>query len=158
VAFQSIITEIQAKRSHVWNLLTTPKEVAFWAPNVRDLEQEPRDRFDVDTVRSYRLDVGGRIETLETVITHCITGEMFAEKPIGGSMKIHEKVEKMKIVFRLMDAETDEKRCSLAFSMEYETKGLMGKLFEKVTIGGFISQYKIWFDRLKTYAETGRPV
>jgi hypothetical protein len=148
--------EILAKPDHVWELLTVPKEVEFWAPNVRDLEHNPPDRFDVDTVRRYRLDLGGKIETLETRITHCSEGEMFAETPVGGSMKLHEKVSKMKMVFRI--SEVEDSVCSVHFLLDYEMKGFLGKMFEKIAIGSFASQYRLWFDRLKTYAETGRPV
>jgi hypothetical protein len=123
LALQSIISEIQSKRSHVWTLLTDPKEISFWAPNVRDLVYEPKDKLAVDTIRHFRLDVAGKIETLDTRITHFIDGEMLAETPIGGSMK-----------------------------------GLLAIMFEKVTIGALTAQYRIWLDRLKTYAETGRPV
>lgn len=156
MALQSIISEIHSKRSTVWNLLTDPKEVAFWAPNVRDLEIEPKNKFEIDTIRHFRLDVGGKIETLDTRITHLIDGEMFAETPVGGSMNLHEKVKYLKLIFRLEDVDDDS--CSFVFSIDYEMKGLLGKMLEKITIGAFISQYKIWIDRLKTYAETGRPV
>jgi len=156
LALQSIIAEIQSKRSHVWTLLTDPKEISFWAPNVRDLEYDPKNNFSVDTIRRFRLDVGGKIETLETRITHFIDGEMFAETPVGGSMNVKDKVKYMKIVFRLTDV--DERSCSITFTLDYEMKGLLAKMFEKVLIGTLTAQYKIWLDRLKTYAETGRPV
>lgn len=156
MAKQNVTTEIQAKPDHIWTLLTTPKEVEFWAPNVRDLEHTPPDRFDVDTIRRYRLDLGGKIETLETQVTHCKECEMFAESPVGGSMKVHEKVAHMKMVFRITEIENS--LCSVSFLLDYEMKGFLGKMFEKVAVGSFTSQYRLWFDRLKTYAETGRPV
>jgi hypothetical protein len=156
LALQSIISEIQSKRSHVWTLLTDPKEISFWAPNVRDLVYEPKDKLAVDTIRHFRLDVAGKIETLDTRITHFLDGEMLAETPIGGSMNVQDKVKHMKIVFRV--TEVDESSCSISFTLDYEMKGLMAKLFEKVTIGTLTAQYRIWLDRLKTYAETGRPV
>jgi hypothetical protein len=156
LALQSITSEIQSKRSHVWTLLTDPKEISFWAPNVRDLEYEPKDKIAVDTIRHFRLDVGGKIETLDTRITHCIAGEMLAETPVGGSMKVQDKVKHMKIVFRV--TEVDESSCSITLTLDYEMKGLLAKMLEQVTIGAFLSQYRIWLDRLKTYAETGRPV
>ena len=156
MARQTIINEVLAEPSHVWDLLTDPREVVLWAPNVRDLEMEPKDSFAVDSIRRFRLDVGGKIETVDTRITHCIDGEMFAEQPIGGSMKLHEKVQQMKIVFRIEAVE--QRSCSLILSLDYEMKGFFGKMFEKLAIGGFTSQYRLWMERLKTYAETGRPV
>ncbi|MBU0508113.1 SRPBCC family protein [bacterium] len=153
---QMIITEIGVPRERAWELLTDPKEFSFWAPNVRDLELDPPKTFAVDTVRRFRLDVTGKIETLETQITHCTPPEMFAEIPIGGSMKIHEKVEQLKMIYRLETV--DAKTCSLTFTMDYKMKGLMNQLLEQIIMGGFTSQLKLWFERLKTYAETGRPV
>jgi hypothetical protein len=149
------MTEIFASRDKVWNLLADPKEFAFWAPNVRDLTLEPN-VFDVASHRQFRLDISGKIETLETRITHCIANEMFVEIPIGGSLKVHEKVEYLKMVYRL-EAD-DDKSCSLQFTIEWEMKGLLNKMLEKVVMGAFTSQLKLWFERLKTYAETGRPV
>ncbi|MBU0690513.1 SRPBCC family protein [bacterium] len=156
MSLQSIICEIHSKRSRVWTLLTDPKEVAFWAPNVRDLEIEPKGILKIDSVRHFRLDVGGKIETLDTRITHLTDGEMFVESPIGGSMKLQDKAKYMKFIFRLEQVEEDS--CSLTLSIDYEMKGLLGKMLEKITIGAFITQYRHWIDRLKTYAETGRPV
>jgi carbon monoxide dehydrogenase subunit G len=155
VARQSFITEIEVPRDKVWNLLIDPKEFAFWAPNVRDLTLEPN-RLAVDTIRRFRLDVSGKIETLETRITHVTEGEMFAEIPVGGSLKIHEKVEHLKMVYRLEDV--DAKSCSLTFNIDWEMKGFLNKMLEKVVMGTFTSHLKLWFERLKTYAETGRPV
>jgi hypothetical protein len=31
-------------------------------------------------------------------------------------------------------------------------------MLEKVVMGTFTSQLRLWFERMKTYAETGRPV
>lgn len=152
---QSFITEIGADRAKVWNLLIDPKEFAFWAPNVRDVALEPN-RFEVDTVRHTRLDISGKIETLDLKITHCTPGEYFAEIPVGGSLKIHEKVDHLKMIYRLEDV--DEKSCSLTFTIDWEMKGLLNKMLEKVVMGTFTSQLRLWFERLKTYAETGRPV
>lgn len=156
MSLQSIICEIQSKRSKVWTLLTDPKEVAFWAPNVRDLEVEPKGKFEIDTIRHFRLDVGGKIETLDTRVTHLVDGEMFVEIPVGGSMKLQDKVKHMKFIFRLEQVE--ETSCSLTLSIDYEMKGILGKMLEKIMIGAFLTQYNLWTDRLKTYAETGRPV
>jgi len=148
--------DIAVPRDRVWDLLIDPKAFAFWAPNVRDLELEPKDNFDVDTIRRFRLDITGKIETLETRITHVQNGEMFAETPIGGSMKLHEKVEYLKMIYRLETVE--EKSCSVTFTLDYKMKGLMNQVLEKVIMGTFTSQLRLWMERLKTYAETGRPV
>ena len=153
---QSWILEIGAPKDKVWNLLADPKEFAFWAPNVRELDLEPSNSFDVDTVRHFRLDINGKIETLDTRITHCITGEMFAESPVGGSLKVHEKVEYLKMVYRV--EALDDKVCNFMFTIEWEMKGFMNKMLEKVIMGTFTSQLKLWFERMRTYAETGRPV
>ncbi|MFZ5432419.1 MAG: SRPBCC family protein [Calditrichota bacterium] len=151
-----IINEIGAPRDKVWELLVNAKEFAFWAPNVRDLELEPKDKFDVDTVRHFRLDIAGKIETLDTLITHYQAGEMFAEIPVGGSLKLHEKVEHLKMIYRLEVVE--EKTCNLTFTIDYKMKGFFNQLLEKVVMGSFIAQLRLWFERLQTYAETGRPV
>jgi len=151
----TIINEIAAPADKVWTLLADPKEFAFWAPNVRDLVLEP-DRFAVDTVRRFRLDASGRIETLETRITHCLPGETFAESPVGGSIGLHEKVQHLKMIYRVTAVEP--KVCTFTFTLDYEMKGMMNKLLEKVVMGAFTAQLRLWFERLKTYAETGRPV
>jgi ribosome-associated toxin RatA of RatAB toxin-antitoxin module len=156
MARQTQMIEIEAPADKVWNLLADPKEFSFWAPNVRELDLEPKGRFDVDTLRRFRIDVNGKIETLETRITHCTPGESFAETPIGGSLKIHEKVEYMKLVYRVEPV--DKKTSSLTFVLDYEMKGFLNKMLEKVVMGTFTSQLRLWFERLKTYAETGRPV
>jgi hypothetical protein len=153
---QSWIQEIDASKDRVWNLLADPKEFAFWAPNVRELDLEPTHKFDVESVRRFRLDVSGKIETLETRITHFTEGEMFAEIPVGGSLKIHEKVEHLKMIYRV--EATGDKTCNFMFTIDWEMKGFMNKMLEKVIIGTFTSQLKLWFERLQTYAETGRPV
>jgi carbon monoxide dehydrogenase subunit G len=155
MSHQTFITEIEAPRDRVWNLLIDPKEFAFWAPNVRELELDPPN-FAVDTIRRLRLDVSGKIETLDLRITHYTDGELFAETPVGGSLKIHDKVEHLKMVYRL--EEVDAKSCSLTFSMDWAMKGLLNQMLEKVVMGTFTSILRLWFERLKTYAETGRPV
>ncbi|HEY3294648.1 MAG TPA: SRPBCC family protein [bacterium] len=152
---QSWILEINANKDKVWNLLADPKEFAFWAPNVRDLALEPN-KLDVDTIRHFRLDISGKIETLETRITHCTPGESFAESPVGGSLKIHEKVTHLKMVYRVESL--DDKTCNFMFTMDWEMKGFLNQMLEKVVMGAFTSQLRLWFDRMRTYAETGRPV
>jgi carbon monoxide dehydrogenase subunit G len=156
MARQVIVTEIAAPADKVWHLLTDAKEFAFWAPNVRDLEFDPPNSFQVDTVRRFRLDVSGKIETLETRLTHFIDGEMFAEVPVGGSLKIHEKVEHLKMVYRVEPI--DAKTTNFTFSIDWEMKGLMNKMLEKMIMGTFTGQLRLWFERLHTYAETGRVV
>jgi ribosome-associated toxin RatA of RatAB toxin-antitoxin module len=156
MARQTQVIEIEAPADKVWNLLADPKEFAFWAPNVRELELVPKGSFGVDTERRFRLDANGKIETLETQITHCVPGESFAEIPIGGSLKIHEKVEHLKMIYRIESI--DAKTCNLTFVVDYEMKGFMNKMLEKVVMGTFTGQLRLWFERLKTYAETGRPV
>jgi ribosome-associated toxin RatA of RatAB toxin-antitoxin module len=85
-----------------------------------------------------------------------VPGESFAEIPIGGSLKIHEKVEHLKMIYRVESI--DAKMCNLTFTVDYEMKGFMNKMLEKVVMGTFTGQLRLWFERLKTYAETGRPV
>jgi len=153
---QIITTEIEASTEKVWLALTVPKEVEFWAPNVRDLRVEPNGSFAKDSQRFFNLDLGGRDVTLETTLTHCVPNEMFAESVTGGTAGVHEKVEHLKVIFRLI--ELADKRCALNFTIDYEMKGFMNKMLEKVIMGALLSQYKLWFERLKTYAETGRPV
>ena len=156
MARQTQIIEIEAPADKVWNLLADPKEFAFWAPNVRELELVPKGRFEVDSERRFRLDVQGKIETLNMRITHCKAGDSFAEEPVGGSLKIHEKVEHLKLMYRLEPV--DPKTTSFTFTIDWEMKGLLNKMLEKVVMGTFTSQLRLWFERLKTYAETGRPV
>lgn len=153
---QTILNEIAVPVDRVWHLLTDPKEFAFWAPNVRDLEMEPPNKFEVDSIRHFRLEVAGKIETLDTRVTHVTTGESFAETPIGGSLRIHDRVTHLRMIYRLERVE--DKACNLTFTLDYEMKGLLNKLLESVYMGTFISQLRLWFERLKTYAETGRPV
>lgn len=153
---QLIINEIGAPAEKVWKLIVDPKEFAFWAPNVRDLELEPKDRFDVDTTRHFRLEISGTIESLNTKITHFKDGEFFSETPVGGSLKLHEKVEYLKMTYRIEAVDT--KKCSLTFTIDYEMKGFLNKMLEKVYMGTFIANLRLWFERLTTYAETGRPV
>jgi carbon monoxide dehydrogenase subunit G len=155
MARQMIINEIVAPIDKVWALLSDPKEFAFWAPSVRDLELEPHN-FAVDTIRHFRLDVNGKIDTLDLKITHCIDQEMFAEIPVGGSLGIHTKVEYLKMIYRL--EKVDEKSTNLTFTVDYDMKGFLNKMLERVLIGTFVGQMRLWFERLKTYAETGRPV
>ena len=52
----------------------------------------------------------------------------------------------------------EPKVCTFTFTLDYEMKGMMNKLLEKVVMGAFTAQLRLWFERLKTYAETGRPV
>lgn len=156
MARQTQMLEIEAPTDKVWNLLSDPKEFAFWAPNVRELDLDPKGRFDVDTVRRFRLEVNGKIETLDTRITHCKPGESFAEIPIGGSLKVHERVEHLKMMYRV--EAVDPKVSTFTFIVDYEMKGLLNKMLEKVVMGAFTSQLRLWFERMKTYAETGRPV
>ncbi|NUO18778.1 SRPBCC family protein [bacterium] len=153
---QIITTEIEAPMSQVWSALTVPKEVEFWAPNVRDLRIEPNGSFAKDSRRIFNLDLAGKDVTLETTITHYVPNEMFAESVTGGTAGVHDKAEHVKVIFRLI--ELAEKRCALNFTIDYEMKGFMNKMLEKVIMGALLSQYKLWFERLKTYAETGRPV
>jgi ribosome-associated toxin RatA of RatAB toxin-antitoxin module len=153
---QNVITEIDAPADRVWTLLIDEKEFAFWAPNVRDLSIEPADKFDVDSVRHFRLDMSGTIETLDTRITHFTKNEMFAEIPVGGSLKVHEKVEYLKMIYRVEPV--DEKTTTLQFTLDYDMKGFMNKMLEKVIMGAFTASLRLWFERLKTYAETGRVV
>ncbi|MBK6765966.1 MAG: hypothetical protein IPG71_06455 [bacterium] len=153
---QIITTEIEAPIEHVWHLLTFPKEIEFWAPNVRDMRIEPNGSFAKDSTRHFNLDLGGKDVTLDTLVTHYMPGEMFAETVTGGSAGVHEKVEHLKVIFRMILLA--EKRCALNFTIDYEMKGFMNKMLEKVIMGTLLSQYKLWFERLKTYAETGRPV
>lgn len=147
--------EIKAPAAKVWNLLVDPKEFSFWAPNVRDLELST-DVLKADTVRRFRLDVQGKIETLEMRVTHFTDGESFAESPVGGSLGLHEKTEHLKTVYRIEPV--DEKTCTLRFTVDYEMKGFLNKMLEKVVMGTFTAQLKLWFERLQTYAETGRVV
>ena len=156
MARQTQIMEIAAPVDKLWSLLADPKEFAFWAPNVRELELEPKHRFDVDTIRRFRIDVNGKIETLETRIIQCKTNEFFTEVPIAGSLKIHEKVEHLKLMYRLEPV--DAKTTSFTFTVDYEMKGLLNKMMETVVMGTFTSQLRLWFERMQTYAETGRPV
>jgi len=153
---QIITTEIEAPASQVWQALTVPKEIEFWAPNVRNLRTEPDGVIALNMWRFFHLDLGGKDLTLETEVTHCIVNELFAESIQGGTAGIHDKVEHLKVIFRLI--ELAEKRCALNFTIDYEMKGFMNKMLEKVIMGALLSQYKLWFERLKTYAETGRPV
>lgn len=153
---QIITTEIEAPMSQVWQALTVSKEVEYWAPNVRNLKVLPDGVVAKDARRVFELDLNGKDVTLETEITHYVAGEMFAESVVGGSAGIHEKVAHVKLIFRFI--ELAEKRCALNFSIDYEMKGFMNKMLEKVIMGTLISQYKLWFERLKSYAETGRSV
>ena len=148
--------EIIAPADKVWHLITDPTEFQFWAPNVRDLDHAPKGDLDVGVRRNFRLDIQGKIETLETTVTHFTAGESYAESPSGGSLKLHEKVEYLKMIYRVEPV--DNKTCTLRFTFDYEMKGLMNKMLEKVVMGTFTAQLKLWFERLKTYAETGRPV
>lgn len=152
---QVILNEIAAPADRVWQLLTDCKEFAFWAPNVRDLVLEP-DAFKVDSLRRFRLDVNGKIETLDTKITHLTPGESFAESPCGGSLKLHEKTTHLKMIYRV--EVIDEKTCNFTFTIDYEMNGFMNKMLEKVVMGTFIGSLRLWFERMQTYAETGRPV
>jgi hypothetical protein len=152
---QVILNEIGAAADRVWYLLTDSKEFAFWAPNVRELGLEP-DMFKVDSIRHFKLDVSGKIETLDTRITHLTPGESYAESPIGGTMKLHEKVEHLKMTYRVEPV--DDKTSNFIFTIDYEMQGVMNKILEKVVMGAFIASLRLWFERLKTYAETGRPV
>jgi len=140
----------------LWELLTVPKEVETWAPNVRDLRIEPVGGFGKDAMRIFTLDLAGKDVTLETRVTHYANGEYYAEEVTGGSAGLHEKVEHLRTSFRFI--ELAEKRCAVNFTIDYEMKGFMNKMLEKVVMGAFLSQYKLWFERLKTYAETGRSV
>jgi hypothetical protein len=152
---QVILNEINAGADRVWQLLTDCKEFEFWAPNVRELTMEP-DVLKVDTIRRFRLDMSGTIETLETRITHLTPGEMYAEIPVGGSLKLHEKTEHLKMIYRV--EVVDEKMCNFIFTVDYEMKGFLNKMLEKVVMGTFVATFRLWFERLKTYAETGRVV
>jgi hypothetical protein len=152
---QVILNEIGAAADRVWLLLTDSKEFAFWAPNVRELDLEP-DVFKVDTIRRFKLDVSGKIESLDTRITHLTPGESYAESPVGGTLKLHEKVEHLKMIYRV--EVVDEKTCNFIFTIDYEMQGLLNKMLEKVVMGTFVGSLRLWFERLKTYAETGRPV
>ncbi len=156
MARQTQMIEIVAPVDKVWNLVADPKEFAFWAPNVRELILIPKGNFGVDTMRHFKLDVNGKIETLDMNITHCKKGESFAETPVGGSLRIHEKVEHLKLIYRF--EAVDAKTTSFTFTVDYEMKGFLNKMLEKVVMGTFTSQLRLWFERLKTYAETGRPV
>ncbi|MDD5088275.1 MAG: SRPBCC family protein [bacterium] len=153
---QFIITEIAVPQARAWELLTDPKEFSFWAHNVRDLEMDPPDAFGENSIRRLRLNVTDKIETLDMRIVQCTPGESFTESPIGGSMRLHEKVEYMKLTYHL--EAVDDKTCSLTFTLDYKMKGLLNQLLEKLIIGSFTTQLRLWFERLKTYAETGRPV
>ncbi len=153
---QTQMIEIEAPADKVWSLLADPKEFAFWAPNVRELELVPKGSFGVDTERHFRLDANGKIETLVTQITHCVEGETFAEIPIGGSLNIYEKVEHLKMMYRV--EAIDAKTSNFTFTIDWEMKGFLNKMLEKVVMGTFTSQLRLWFERLQTYAETGRPV
>jgi hypothetical protein len=153
---QVVINEIAAPVDKVWNLIVDPKEFAFWAPNVRDLELEPKDNFGVDTLRHFRLETSGKIETLDTKITHFSDQEYFSESPVGGSLKLHEKVEHLRMTYRVEP--TDDRKCCLTFTIDWEMKGLLNKMLEKIYIGTFVATLRLWFERLATYAETGRPV
>lgn len=153
---QTITTEIEAPMSQIWDLLTVPKEVEFWAPNVRDMRIEPAGGFGKDASRIFTIDLAGKDVTLETTVTHYAKGEYFAESVSGGSSGLQDKVEHLRTSYRLI--ELAEKRCAVSFTIDYEMKGFMNKMLEKVIMGAFLSQYKLWFERLKTYAETGRPV
>ncbi|MCB9366829.1 MAG: SRPBCC family protein [Calditrichaeota bacterium] len=153
---ETVTTEIEAPMEQVWIYLTVPKEVEFWAPNVRELRIEPSGSFAKDSTRHFKIDLNGKDVTLETQITHYIPNELFAETVIGGSAGIHEKTAHTRLVFRLISLA--EKRCAVNFTVDYEMKGFLNKMLEKVMMGGVIAQYKLWFERLKTYAETGRPV
>lgn len=153
---QIITTEIEAPLEVVWMAITMPREIEFWAPNVRELRIEPDAFFGKDSRRIFKVDLGGRDVTLETIVTHFVPREMFAETVNGGTAGVHEKVEHLRVIFRLI--ELAEKRCALNFTIDYEMKGFMNKMLEKVIMGALLSQYKLWFERLKTYSETGRPV
>lgn len=153
---QIITTEIESPTERVWQALTVPKEIEFWAPNVRDLRIEPEGALTKDSSRHFNIDLGGKDVTLVTQITHLIHNEMLAETVIGGTAGVHDKVEHLKVIFRLI--ELAENRCALNFTIDYEMKGFMNKMLEKVIMGALLSQYKLWFERLKTYTETGRTV
>ncbi len=148
--------EIMSPVDKVWNLLVDPKEFAFWAPNVRDLEITPAGTIALDATRHFRLDLSGKIETLDMRVTHFTDGESFAETPVGGSMKLHEKVKSMKVVYRVEPV--DAKTCTLRFTLDYEMQGFLNKMLETMVMGAFTANLKLWLERLKTYAETGRPV
>lgn len=153
---QRIINEIKAPAEKVWELLINAEEFALWAPNVRELSHVPKKGFGVDTERHFRLDVSGKIQTLNTRVTHYTEGSVFTESPVGGSMKLHEKVKHLKITYRIEAVEPEVS--SLTATIDYEMKGFAAKMLEKIIMGTFISQLRLWFERLTTYAETGRPV
>lgn len=157
MAIIHVSVTIEAPQEKVWELISEAKETEFWSPNIRDLVHEPAGPVQVGTIRKVRLDVNGKIQTLQTEVTHCDAPNFFTEIPRGVTADWQKKIRAVQLTYRL-ESEGEE-RTTLLFTGKYEPVGLLGQLLSKTIGEGMVrSALKQNLERLKTYAETGRVV
>ena len=152
-----IRVEIEAPREKVWQLITEPKEMEMWSPALRDLTYDPPGAITVGTVRKARIESSGKIRTFYTQVTHCEPPDYFTEAAQGETPFVTGKVTSLQLTYRL---ESEEKnRTTFIFTAQYDIPGFLGRLINKAIGESMLrAAVKQNFERLKTYAETGRTV
>ena len=152
-----IRVEIEAPREKVWQLITDPKEMEMWSPTLRDLFYDPPGVIQVSTLRKARIEAGGKIKEYTTKVTHCEYPEYFTEVAQGVNPFGMERIKSIQLTYRL-EAE-EENRTAFIFTAQYDSPGFLGRLINKAIGESMLrAAVKQNFERLKTYAETGRTV
>lgn len=152
-----VVVDIDAPQAKVWHLISDAKETEFWSPNIRDLVHEPAGPLQVGTIRKVRVEANGKVHTLHTEVTQCQPPSFFTEVPCGGDLDWLKRTKSVKLTYRL-EAES-QTRTTLIFTGQYELAGLWGHIFSKLIGEGMVrAVVKQNFERLKSYAETGRVV
>jgi uncharacterized protein YndB with AHSA1/START domain len=152
-----IRVEIEAPREKVWQLITEPKEMEMWSPTLRDLTYDPPGAIQVGTMRKARVESGGKIREFNTQVTHCEPLDYFTEEAQGENPFVMGKVKSVQLTYRLESEEKD--RTTFIFTVQYDIPGFLGRLINKAIGESMLrAAVKQNFERLKTYAETGRTV
>jgi hypothetical protein len=90
-------------------------------------------------------------------VTHCEYLEYFTEVAQGVNPFGMERIKSIQLTYRL-EAE-EENRTAFIFTAQYDIPGFLGRLINKTIGEGMLrAAVKQNFERLKTYAETGRSV
>lgn len=152
-----IRVDIDAPQEKVWELITDPKQMELWSPIVRDLSYDPAGPIRVGTIRRARIESKGKVHELYTQVTHCDPPNYFTEVAQGENPFFMGSIKSTQLTYRLEPEGTDQ--TNFIFTVQFEIPGFLGRLLNKAIGESMLrAAVKQNFERLKTYAETGRVV
>ena len=152
-----IRVDIDAPQEKVWQLITDPKQMELWSPVLRDLSYDPPGPIRVGTIRRARIESSGKVHEVYTQVTHCDPPNFFTEISQGENRFFMGSVKSPQLTYRLEPEGQD--RTIFTFTVQFEIPGFLGRLLNKAIGESMLrAVVKQNFERLKTYAETGRVV